>query len=288
MNPKQFNGIYRPLVKIAWENYCIRTGISPNKKDAYRLWYEAALRDATRGRITTTKDATPKERQHLVAHFQAMIAPSDTIPMYGWTDSQMARFQDLAHAAHRAAQANGENRAFLPYIEAILRRHKIQQNDAGRWHFPDRTESFDHIMADLAIRANDEYWISRTAAAAEIRIRWQIEQFLLDLDYIDKRFIHDWQYIRGIYKQSDMLPADINDCPAVTLWKVLQMLDTHIRRICKDFDVKPMDLPTRAHPHEHLKISETARHLHIGHQLEHIAKVEVHAAPAEEYDPIPF
>jgi hypothetical protein len=288
MTPKQFNGIYRPLVKIAWENYCIRTGISPNKKDAYRLWYEAALRDATRGRITTTKDATPKELQHLVAHFQAMVAPSDTIPMYGWTDSQMARFQDLAHAAHRAAQADGEPRAFLPYIESILRRHKVQQNDAGRWHFPDRKESFDHIMADLAVRANDTYWITRTAAAAETRIRWQLEQFLIDLDYLDKRFVHDWQYIRGIYKQSDMLPADINDCPAVTLWKVLQMLDTHIRRICKDFDVKPMDLPTRAHPHDHLKISETAHHLHIGHKLEHVAPVEVHAAPAEEYDPTPF
>jgi hypothetical protein len=288
MNPKQFNGIFRPLVKIAWEAYCIRGGISPNKKDAYRLWYEAALRDATHNRLTTTKDATPKERQHLVAHFQAMITSSDTIPMYGWTDSQMARFQDLAHAAHRAAQADGDPRAFLPYIEAILRRHHIQQNDAGRWHFPDRTDSFDHIMADLAVRANDDYWISRTAAAAETRIRWQIDQFLLDLDYLDKRFVHDWQYIRGIYKQSDMLPADINDCPAVTLWKVLQMLDTHIRRICKDFDVRPMDLPTRAHPHAQLIISETAKHLHIGHELEHCPPVAVHAAPAEEYDPVPF
>lgn len=285
MNSKQFNGIYRPLVKIAWEAYCIRRGISPNKKDHYRLWYESALRDATRGRITTTKDATSKEMQHLIDHFQAMVAPADTIQMIGWSESQMARFQDLAHSAHRAAQADGEPRAFLPYIEAILRRHKVPQNDVGRWHFKDRKETFDHIMADLAVRANDAYWISRTAAAAEIRIRWQIEQFLLDLDYLDKRFSHDWQYIRGIYKQSEMLPADIDDCPAVTLWMVLQMLDTHIRRICKDFDVRPMDLPTRAHPHAHLKIKETAKHLHIGHQLEHVEKTEIHA---ESYDPIPF
>jgi len=287
MTPKQFNGIYRPLVRIACENYCIRTGNSPNKKDAYRLWYEAALRDATRGRITTTKDAKPKDHQALIQYFQALIAPSDTIPMYGWTVSQMAKFQDLSHAAHQAAHADGESRAFLPYIESILRRHHVPQN-AGRWHFTNNTDTFDHLMADLAIRANDEYWIKRTAAAAETRIRWQLEQFLLDLDYLDKRYVHDWQYIRGIYKQADMLPADINDCPAVTLWRVLQMLDTHIRRICKDFDVRPMDLPTRAHPHPHLAITETAHHLHIGHKLEHVAPVEVHAAPAEEYDPIPF
>jgi hypothetical protein len=118
-------------------------------------------------------------------------------------------------------------------------------------------------------------------------MRWQIERFLLDLDYLDKRFTHTWDYVRGIYKQSDMLPADIEDCPAQILWRVLQMLDTHIRRICKDFDVRPMELPTRAHPHAHVVISEQAIHLHIGHELEHCPAVEVHAT-ADDAAPIPF
>ena len=291
MNSRQFNGIFRPLVKSAWEMYCVKWGISPNKKDAYRLWYEQHLREVTRNRITSTKDATSKECQHIIDYFKVLLGGSQStvIQIEGrWTEAQIGSFTDLAKAAYQAAQTSSQVPAFDPWIRSICQRNGYNESDSGALCFPNCTESFELVMADLAVIANDEYWIGRTSSAAETRMRWQIEQFLIDLDYLDKRFIHTWDYVKGIYKQSAALPADINDCPAQTLWRVLQMLDTHIRRICKDFDVRAMDLPTRAHPHPHLAIKETAHHLHIGHKLEHVAPVEVHAAPAEEYDPIPF
>ena len=140
-------------------------------------------------------------------------------------------------------------------------------------------------MADLAVQAADEYWINRTAEASERRMRWQIKQFLTDLDFLDKRFHHTWDYVRGIYKQSALLPADMDDCPAIILWKVMQMVDTHVRRICQDFGIRPMDLPTRAHPHAHLTINEHARHLHVGHDLEHIPE---HVHITDDSETVPF
>jgi hypothetical protein len=291
MNSRQFNGIFRPLVKSAWEMYCVKWGISPNKKDAYRLWYEQHLREATRNRITSTKDATAKECQHIIDYFKALLegTQSKTIQIEGrWTEAQIGCFNDLAKAAYQAAQTSSKVPAFDPWIRSICQRNGYSESDSGALYFPNCKESFDRVMADLAVIANDEYWIRRTAAAAETRMRWQIKQFLIDLDYLDKRFVHTWDYVKGIYKQSATLPADINDCPAQTLQRILQMLDTHVRRICKDFDVRPMDLPTRAHPHPHLAIKETAHHLHIGHELDHCPPVAVHAAPPEEYDSVPF
>jgi len=290
MNSRQFNGIFRPLVKSAWEMYCVKWGISPNKKDAYRLWYEQHLREATHNRITSTKDATSKECQHIIDYFKLMLdQESATIRIEGrWSDAQIAKFQELSKSAYQSAQTSGSVPDFRSWLVSICQRNNYKPAVSGALYFPDCKDSFDAVMADLAVIANDEYWINRTAAAAETRMRWQIARFLLDLDYLDKRFIHTWDYVRGIYKQSDMLPADIEDCPAQTLWHVLQMLDTHIRRICKDFDVRPMELPTRAHPHAHVVISEQAIHLHIGHELEHCPPVAVHAASAEEYDSVPF
>lgn len=285
MNPKQFNGIYRPLVKTAWLDYCRRRGTAPNNKNAYDLWYQSTLLEFSAGKLHSTKDATAKQQQFLIDKFKTMIGRQDTLDILGWSDAQISRFKDLAASAWNTAKIDGQTTDFLPWIHSIIARHGHRRNPNGCWAMSDRKESFDLLMADLAIIANDEYWITRTAAAAEIRMRWQISQFLLDLDFLDKRFIHTWDYVRGIYKQSNQLPSDINECPSQTLWRVMQMLDTHIRRICKDFDVRPADLPTRAHPHQHLSINETAHHLHVGHSLEHCQPVEIHA---EELDPIPF
>jgi len=288
MTSRKFNGIFRPLVKSSWEIYCAKWGISPNKKDAYRPWYEQHLREATRGRITTTKDATSKECQHIIEYFKALLGnQSKSIRIEGrWTESQIGRFTDLAKDAYRAAQASGKVPAFDPWVRSICERNGYSESSSGALFFPNCKESFDKVMADLAVTANDEYWIRRTASASETRMRWQIEQFLIDLDYLDKRYIHTWEYVQSIYKQSGMLPSDINDCPAQTLWIVLQMLDSHVRRICKDFEVRPMDLPTRAHPHAHDVISEQAHHLHIGHELEHCQDVAI--CTEDDLHDVPF
>ena len=278
MNNRQFNGIYRPLVKQAWESYCRRTGISPDNKSAYNKWYRTTLRSLTQGKIESTKGISNSMQHYLIAAFQKSTPPQHTIPINGWSDAQIARFNELAVTAWRKS---GSQYPLEKWIAAIFHQHHRQQKD-GIWQMPEKKESFDKLMAHLAVIANDEYWIKRTAEQGEIRLKWQLRRYLADLDYLDKTFKHDWNYVRGIYKQSRLLPADIDDCPADTLWKVLAMLDTHIRRLCIDLGLAPMELPTRAHPAAHpVTISDNAKHLHVGHKLEHIAPVEYH-------DQVPF
>ena len=271
MNNRQFNGTYRPLVKAAWLQFCEETGEAPNNKTAKELWYRQKLHDLTQGRIHSTKGIHPKMQHFLIDAFKAGSNPADSIPIKGWSDAQTARFHELAKSAWQKDVIDGSDLQFIPWIAAILKRHH-RDLVQGFWEMPNMKESFDTIMADLAIRANDEYWAKRTAEQGEIRIRYQLRRFLADLDYLDKTFTHDWSYVQGIYKQAQILPADINDCPSETLWRVLAMLDTHIRRLCKDLGIKPMELPTRSNPHSeqpHI-IAAEAKHLHISHALEHI------------------
>jgi len=138
-------------------------------------------------------------------------------------------------------------------------------------------------MAALAIIANDDYWIERTARASEVRMRWQITRFLGDLEWLQKRSV-DISYVEAIWRQAQFRPEDMDDAPAATLQKALAMLDTHIRRLCKDYGIQPMDLPSRAHPHVRpVTIREDNHHLHVGHTLEHCQPVHV----AEE-EAVPF
>lgn len=132
----------------------------------------------------------------------------------------------------------------------------------------DAVKDFDKIMLHFAIIAGDEYWINRLSNAAERRMLHQIRLFMRDLAWLDKEPI-TWDYIRGIYTQAK-LPKQLEDCPVFILWKVLQMLDTHIRRICKDYGIRPMELPSRAHPVDHpIPINPDNHHLAVGHDLDH-------------------
>jgi hypothetical protein len=278
VTPKAFNGVYRPLVKQAWLNYCAEhQATRANDKAAYDLWYRQTLHNLTQGAAHSTAGISDRMQHHLIDSFQALVSPSDAVHISGWAAAQVVRFDELARAAYRSAQADGEPSDFSSWIDAVMRRHHRHLGDHPQapdaYWMPDKTESFDSIMADLAVRANDEYWIKRTAEQGEIRMRWQLCRFLVDLDHVDPVHHHDWGYVVGIYRQSGMLPADIADCPAETLWRVLQMIDSHIRRLCRDLGIRPMDLPTRStHPNEHgVAISAKAVRLHIGHELEHIA-----------------
>jgi hypothetical protein len=279
MTSSQFNGRYRPLVKRAWEQYCQRSGTALNSKPAYQLWYQQTIHDMTGGRLHTTKGASDSDLQHLIDEFELLLS-EDRLPITGWSQPQVDRFHDLAKAAWIKS---GSSAPFLDWTRSVLRKHHREQFK-GAYQMPDRKESFDAIMADMAVIAFDEYWICRTAQQSEIRLRYQIRRFLADLDYLDKTGHHDWDYVRGIYKQSGLLPSSIDAAPAAMLWKVLQMLDTHIRRLCDDYGIRPMDLPTRAHPHAApLPIREGNHHIHVGHELEHCQPIHVTAD-----EPIPF
>ena len=249
MTSSQFNGRYRPLVKRAWEQYCQRHGAEVETKSAYALWYQQLLHDMTGGRLHTTKGASDRDLEHLIGQLD-LILGEDRIPIEGWSFAQVERFHELAAAAWKRS---GSAVTFVCWTVSILRRHHREEVNGAFW-MPDRKDSFDTIMSDLAIRAFDEYWIDRTAKQSEIRLRWQIRRFLIDLDSLDNTRRHDWSYVIGIYQQSGQLPASIDDAPAATLWKVLQMLDTHIRRLCEAQGIRPMDLPTRPDSPTDLKV----------------------------------
>jgi len=142
----------------------------------------------------------------------------------------------------------------------------------------DQKNDFDDVMLHFAIIAGDEYWIGRIASSKERRIFWYLDRFRHDLEYLEKVKV-DWEYIRGIYTQSGTLPERMSNCPAKLLQKVLAMLDTHIRRLCKDYGIRPCELPSRAHPQSShpVKINTDNHHIHVGHDLDY-----THAKTATE------
>lgn len=106
-----------------------------------------------------------------------------------------------------------------------------------------QTTDFDKVMLELAITACDEYWIDRLSSAAERRIKWVIEtQFIPDLKFLKKESI-SFSYIEGICDQAG-IPFEVDDCPAQLFVRVLQMVDTHIRRMAKDQGIALIDLPS--------------------------------------------
>lgn len=136
-------------------------------------------------------------------------------------------------------------------------------------------KDFDKVMLHFAILAEDEFWMRRLAQADERRVRHHLRRYMRDLEYLEKRRV-DWAYVKSIYGQSQLPPGDMKDCPAEYLLKVLQMLDTHVRRVARDMEIRPMDLPSRsaaAVPRER-RIDPENHYIHIGHDLDeqHIAR----------------
>jgi len=124
-------------------------------------------------------------------------------------------------------------------------RHEVNLQSTGCESIKsmNQTADFDAVMLELAITAEDIYWINRLSSSAERRIKWVMEkQFLPDLEFLKKEPL-TYSYIESIAKQAKY-PVDINDCPAEMLVRVLQMVDTHIRRLAKEQSVELIDLPS--------------------------------------------
>lgn len=124
-------------------------------------------------------------------------------------------------------------------------RRKINVDATGKYSTKEMnaTGDFDAVMLELAILAEDDYWIGRLSSAAERRIKWIISrQFIPDLEYLEKHPI-DWKYCKGICYQMG-IPDQIDDCPAQLLIKVLQAMDTHIRRLAGKAGIELIALPS--------------------------------------------
>ena len=279
MNSRQFNARFRPIVNAAWLDQCRLTGTAANNKTARDRWYREQLHCCCG--IRTTKDATPKQQHRLIDFFN-IVAPAPTrVHIPGWTNGQIDWLNTLGN---HAWLCSGAEETFINWIAGILTSHGIIRNNDPNLTF-DRVQLFDEVMAHLAVTANDTRAIAHFAEAAEIRMRWQIKQFLADLEWLQKRDV-PLSYIEAIWRQAKLQPQDLTNAPVETLAKALAMLDTHIRRMCKDYGIRPMELPSRAHPHAHpVAIKEENHHLHVGHAMEHCEPVHV---TARQEEPLPF
>lgn len=134
-----------------------------------------------------------------------------------------------------------------------------------------RTSDFEMVMLPFAIIAGDDYWIGRCTAGAERRLKYIIRENLKDLTWLLKEK-HDWKYVLAVYKQSKMLPAKMDDAPAWQLYKVMQMLDKQIQRICKDYGIRRRDVPRlrKRGADIEVEISPESKRLHVGHDLDRI------------------
>jgi len=156
------------------------------------------------------------------------------------TDAQRVKFFKLARAAYARESPTA------PFDEW----RRAEMEAAG---MPDsvskvdRVWGYDGLMLHFAKLAFDIGAIGYFTSAAERRLRWVLDGLATDLQWLQKTGV-DEAYIKGIYRQAGMMPADFSDAPAQRLWQVLQIMDTRIRSLCGRDGIKLMMLPTAGHP----------------------------------------
>jgi hypothetical protein len=239
MLTKEQQGVYRPVVNKAWTEHCRLSGSSPNNKPAYDAWYRDQVHCSIG--LWSTKEADPSRDFHpLLDWFTILAGEPQPIIIRGWTESQSAWFEREARKAHNMDISRGNPEIdFRSWVSALLLECDIHDHTAH-----DRKASFDKVMAYVGTISGDERLISHFSEASEIRMRWQIRRFMADLSVLEKTHV-EWAYVKAIWNQSALLP-DLDEAPAATMVKVLQMLDTQIRRLCTRAGIRPRDLPSRS------------------------------------------
>jgi hypothetical protein len=215
------------MVRRAWEHHCAEVQADVADSYSYKVWYRTVLQEHFG--LTTTAGATVRQLESLIAVFTLLAGAGSALPgevlIQGWTPTQNVQFNRLVVGAWRVAQSRGQDGvSFDSWVDSHLSSVGLKDRFA-----PDRTESFDTVMSAFAVIAGDEYWISRTSFASEIRMRWVIRNLLVQLSEVTGLSC-DWSYARGIYSQMS-LPLTIDETPSLLLRKVLQALDTHVRRL---------------------------------------------------------
>jgi len=182
---------------------------------------------------------------------------------------QQGKYRQLVDAAYaaEAERLQGE----LPPKDTWRREINLAATGCYSTKQMNQLNQFDDVMMELAIMADDTVWIARLASAAERRIRWVIEkQFIPDLEFLEQRKL-DWKYCKSICHQMG-IPDRIEDCPALLLIRVLQAIDTHIRRLAGKAHVELIDLPSgyfRKGIRPADKAQAKYRHDHHHHHVKH-------------------
>lgn len=240
MNNRTFQGRFRPLVNRAWETQAHLVGCPVADKAARESWYRSTLEKTIHR--STTSGVTDQEQIQLLHTFAAIAEAEHEVPViHGWTEAQNLAFEELALEAWDK-HGRGPDNQFRPWLQSELASVGLTSWKASGKD--GRTIVFDAVMGHLALLADNGYWIQRTAVQSEIRLRWAITQKLKDLEDLTGE-PHHWSYVHSIWKQSQQLPAEIEDAPAETLHKVFCMLDTHVRRLAERMGVDFRTLPSR-------------------------------------------
>lgn len=240
MNSKTFQGRFRPLVSRAWDAQSRLQGLNVSDRTAKDAWYRSTLEKVIHR--NTTSDADDREQNVLLKTFLAIAEAQHEVPIvHGWTEAQNMAFEELVLAAWK--KSGGDNdKAFRHWLQVETWELGITNWEAhGKIG---RTLAFDRVMAHLACIANNDYWLKRTAAQEEIRLRYQIRQKLRDLEELTGEEYH-WSYVRSVWKQSAQLPTDIIDATVPQLVDVIAMLDTHVRRLAARVGEDFRQLPSR-------------------------------------------
>lgn len=238
MLTREQQGVYRPLVNTAWVEHCKLTGQAPNNKPDHDAWYRDQVHSAIG--VWSTREANPeRDFNPLLERFKLLAGEPQPIIILGWSNSQNAWFEKEAHKAYMVEESRVSIDAdFRTWASNLLEECGVKGHSS-----PDRKESFDRVMGYVGTISGDEGVISHFSEASEIRMRWQIRRYMGDLSHLEQRPV-DWSYVQAIWKQADLLPC-LDDAPAATLVKVLQMLDSHIRRLCGRAGIRPKCLPSR-------------------------------------------
>ena len=231
-------GALRPVVKSAWALHCGQIGEDAKNVLAYRSWYEGVLLSAAG--IRSTRDASDGMLDTLLDAFRVLGGEDAAAGAAAATGPRAGAAAGTGPGAGAAAGtepmaglalSEGQLRVFRRlFAKAVGKAGQAAAEEALNEVVPGAPqETFDRIMAHLAVLAMDEFWMDRTSAAAERRVHYLIRQALMDISELTGT-VHDWEYARGVYDRMK-LPLRLEDVPAALGVKVFQALDVYRRRL---------------------------------------------------------
>ncbi len=135
-----------------------------------------------------------------------------------------------------------------PSREAWRRAEMVNALGVKSTSLVDRRGAYEILMLHFAALAQDfdaaAYW----STAAERRLRWVLDAIAADLAMLKDRGIGD-AYMEGIYRQAGAPDyATIGDVPAEHLYLIIQIADSHVRKLRRAARLDPSDLPSAGPP----------------------------------------
>ncbi len=173
------------------------------------------------------------------------------------TDAQRSKFFALARRAYSVVSPS---EPFDDWRRSVMAEAGMPTSTSD----VDRIWGYEQLMLRFSVLAYDDAQIGYWTSCEERRLRWVLNGLASDLEFIAKTGVGE-AYIQGVYRQAGLLPADFADAPAARLYVVLQIIDTHIRRLCEREDIPLRCLPTAGSPW-------TFRGAHAARYAEYIAR----------------